>query len=87
MVKGFPYGLTVHAAKVIAEREIPREWIVRVLDQPKRTEPDRDDPDLRHALASIPEHGNRVLRVIYNYKASPWLIVSVYFDRTQRGRL
>jgi Domain of unknown function (DUF4258) len=87
MPDDFSYDLTAHAAKVISEREIPNEWIARVLMHPLKTEPDRDDPELRHALATIAEYGDRVLRIIYNYTTSPLLIVSVYFDRTQRGRL
>ncbi|MEW6541990.1 MAG: DUF4258 domain-containing protein [Nitrospirota bacterium] len=87
MPEDFPYALTAHAAKVIAEREISKDWVVLVLEHPVRTEPDRVDAGLRHSLAPIPEFGNRVLRVIYNPTVSPWLIVSVYFDRTQRGRL
>jgi len=87
MAEGFPYALTVHAAKVIAEREIPIAWVVRVLAHPEKTEPDRDDPILRHALARIPEHEQRVLRVVYNETTEPWLIVTAYFDRTQRNRL
>lgn len=87
MSPDFPYRVTVHAAKVISEREIPKEWIVRVLSHPTKTDSDRTDPELRHALAAIPEFGDRVLRVIYNHTTNPWLIVSVYFDRTQRGRL
>jgi hypothetical protein len=75
MPEDFPYALTFHAAKAISEREIPNEWIARGLMHPLKTEPDRNDPELRHALASIAEYGNRVLRVIYNHATSPLLIV------------
>jgi hypothetical protein len=85
MPDDFPYDLTAHAAKVIAEREIPLAWVLRVLAQPMKTEPDKQDPALRHALASIPEHGGRVLRVVYNERTKPWRIVTVYFDRKQRS--
>ncbi len=87
MTEDFPYHLTVHAARAMAEREIPLAWLARVLADPVRTEPDREDPDLLHALAPIPEHDGRVLRVIYNKTAEPWLIVTAYFDRRQRSRL
>lgn len=87
MLDDFPYALTGHAAEVIYAREISKEWIVRVLMHPRKTEADRNDPELRHALASILEREDRVLRVIYNHTTNPLLIVSVYFDRTQRGRL
>ncbi|MDF5723328.1 MAG: DUF4258 domain-containing protein [Rhizonema sp. PD37] len=82
-----PYTLTVHAQQVIAAREIEVEWIVRVLTQPQRTEPDREDSELRHALARIAEKGNRVLRVVYNETTIPWRIITVYFDRTQKNKL
>lgn len=55
MSEGFPYQLTLHAAKVISEREIPKEWIVRVLSHPTRIDPDRNDLGLRHALSPIPD--------------------------------
>lgn len=87
MAEGSPYELTSHAATVIRERGIKKEWIERVLRQPNKTEPDKKDPELRHALAPIGEHGDRILRVIYNDAVSPRLIVSAYFDRSQRGKL
>ncbi len=83
----FPYRLTAHAARVIAEREIVLEWVERALRTPGRTETDRLDPALRHALAPIKEHGDRILRVIYNPLREPWEIVTAYFDRTQRGKI
>lgn len=83
----FSYALTAHAARVIAKREIPLSWVGRVLRHPMRTEVDRDDPALRHAMARIPEYGDRVLHVVYNETTEPWLIVTAYFDRRQRGRL
>ncbi len=80
----FPYTLTAHAAKVIAERAIPLAWITRTLAEPYLTEPDPADPDLRHALARIQEYDHRVLRVVYNDTVEPWRIVTVYFDRSLR---
>ncbi len=87
MGAGPSYVLTAHAAKVITERGIPLAWVERVLASPARVENDRRDPTLRHALVRIPEHGDRVLRVIYKGTAQPWEVVTAYFDRTQRGRL
>jgi Domain of unknown function (DUF4258) len=80
------YELSDHARDVIREREIETTWVVRVLEQPDRTETDRDDPKLRHALGRILERGDRVLRVVYNASVNPPRIVTVYFDRRQRGR-
>lgn len=83
----FPYTLSGHALTVHKERAIPLEWIARVVEHPERVEPDRTDPELQHALARILEHDGRVLRVVYNVRATPWRIVTVYFDRNQRNRL
>jgi hypothetical protein len=35
----------------------------------------------------IPEHGGRVLRVVLNVVAAPIRVVTVYFDRSQIGKL
>ena len=48
--------------------------------QPTVTENDANDPELAHALLSIPERAFRVLRVIYNESNDPVTVVSVYFD-------
>jgi hypothetical protein len=87
MTDGFPYVLTAHAARVIAEREVSLEWVARVLSDPEETEPDRSDAGLRHALRRIPKRGNRVLRVVYDETAQPWRIVTAYFDRSQMKKL
>jgi hypothetical protein len=60
---------------------------VGVLAAPERTERDRSDPDLLHALGRIAERDNRVLRVVYNASMRPPRIVTVYFDRRQRGKI
>lgn len=69
------------------ERGISLEWVRRVLTTPEKTQPDTRDHRLRHALARIPEHGNGVLRVVYNETVDPWRIVTAYFDRTKSGGL
>ena len=80
------YQLSDHASDVLSEREIATTWVVRVLTAPERTERDRSDPDLMHALGRIAERDNRVLRVVYNPSTQPPRIVTVYFDRRQRGK-
>ena len=81
------YVLTAHARTVLAERSIREEWLARVLQQPEREEPDKEDPELTHALGSISEHGGRVLRVVYNGSIKPVRVVTAFFDRTQRNKL
>jgi hypothetical protein len=57
------------------------------LERAGETEADKDDPQLIHHLARIAEHGNRVLRVVFNNQVSPVLVVTVYFDRKLKGNL
>ena len=56
--------------QVIKDREIKTEWIQSVLAHPEKIEQDTDEIELKHALAKIPDYGNRVLRVIYKKKAN-----------------
>ena len=81
------YRLSEHAATTIRERGIKPEWIDITLDEPELSLPHEEDTALRYALRRIPEHGNRVLRVIYNADENPAVIVTVYFDRTMKGKL
>jgi len=81
------FDLTAHARTVIAERSIKEEWLERVFLNPEKVEPDRGDPALQHALGRIPEHGNRMLRIVYNQSVKPFRIVTAYFDRARRDKL
>lgn len=74
------YILTEHAEKRVRRRKINPDWIAATLENPARTENDRDDPQIAHALRPIPERGFRVLRVIYNETVDPVRIITVYFD-------
>ncbi|MGH8589601.1 MAG: DUF4258 domain-containing protein [Gammaproteobacteria bacterium] len=57
------YTLTEHARKVLAERQIPLEWLERVLHRPGLREPDPDDASLERRYRPITEFDGRVLRV------------------------
>ena len=81
------YLLTEHAATTIRERKIAPEWIDRTLDAPDLSLPHESDSALRYALKRITENENRVLRVVYNVDKNPIHIVTVYFDRTMKGKL
>ena len=63
------------------------DWLERVLVNPERTESDRADSELRHAICRIADNDGRYLRVIYNASATPWRIVTACFDRGLRGEL
>lgn len=81
------YELSHHAADMIRERRIDIKWVERVLSNPAVTEPDHEDLSLEHRFGEIAENGGRVLRVVVNVVQTPVRVVTVYFDRTKRGRL
>lgn len=81
------YELTQHARDSLQERKIPVEWMERVMARPALTEPGINDVTVESRFAKIPEHGNRVLRVVINKTVVPERVVSVYFDRTMKGKL
>ena len=81
------YELTQHARDVLAERHIPVEWLERALREPQLKQPDPADATMERRYRKIPEHGSRVLRVVVNTTVAPERVVSVYFDRTMKGKL
>jgi hypothetical protein len=68
-------------------RGINPAWVAATIENPGATEPHRDDPTILHAFRRIPEFGNRVLKVAYNKTKNPPHVVTVFFDRSARGRL
>ena len=74
---------TNHAAAMLIERKIPHEWIQRTINEPERTYTG-DDGNL-HYLKSVPEFGNRVLRVVVNPMAIPVTVITFFFDRRVKG--
>lgn len=81
------YLLTIHASRVIRERQIADEWVRPVLLNPEKIEQDARSNRVRHALARLPERGGRVLRIIYDDTESPKRVITAYFDRSRRGQL
>lgn len=78
------YVLSTHAERVLIERGIKRDWVERTLAEPDETRPDARDKSLVHHLRVIPEHGNRVLRIVVNETVDPRRIVTIFFDRRER---
>lgn len=81
------YELSHHARDVLVERHIPVEWLERALREPELKRPDPTDATLERRYRKIPEHEDRVLRVVVNTTVAPERVVSVYFDRTMKGKL
>jgi hypothetical protein len=63
------------------------EWLERTLNTPELILPDLDDAEVERRFRKIPEYGGRVLRVAVNTAVEPVRIVSVFFDRTLKGKL
>ena len=81
------YELTQHAQKVMEERNIAIKWMERTLFQPELVLPDIEDNTVERYFRKIPEFGGRVLRVAVNTKVEPVRVVSIFFDRTMKGKL
>jgi len=81
------YQITKHALKALEEREIQIEWMELTLASPELVLPDPMDASVERRFRRIPEFGNRVLRVAVNTTVEPNRVVSVFFDRTMKGKL
>lgn len=81
------YILSNHAKERILERGIQEKWIEDALSAPQLTDIDSRDSSIHIVWKKISEFGNRVLRVCYNPNTDPIIIVTVFFDRSMRGKL
>ena len=85
--QGMKFNFTKHALRAMEERQIPPEWVEQTINHPELRIPDRNDSELDRFYRRIPEFGNRVLRVAVNTRVESWRVVSVFFDRTMKGKL
>lgn len=60
------------------------EWVERTVREPEWTRPDPRRVGVERRFRSIPEFGNRVLRVVCYETALEIRILTVFFDRTAR---
>lgn len=67
---------------MLAERQIPEEWVQRTLDSPESEE--MDEEGLFHLFRAIPEFGGRVIHVIIDRQAQSPRVVTLFFDRRAR---
>jgi hypothetical protein len=81
-----PIVLSKHAQDMVDEREIPLDWIERVLRHPVFDEPDRRNPGAVRAYAPIAEFGNRMLRVVYYDDGNQIRVITLFFDRRAARR-
>ncbi len=71
----------------LAERELDRAWVERVVRAPSAWEPDPGDPDLIRLFGRVPERGDRMLRVVLCMEAGTRCrIITVHLDRNAGRR-
>ena len=81
------YELTKHAQKALEERGIQSAWMDKTLSAPECVLADPEDATVERYFRRIPEFGGRILRVAVNTTVEPKRVVSVFFDRTMKGKL
>jgi hypothetical protein len=81
------YEMTKHAQRALEEREILVKWMERTLTVPELVLSDPEDATVEQHFRRIPEFGNRVLRVAVNTAVELNRVVSVFFNRTMKGKL
>lgn len=74
---------TVHAAKMLSERNRPELGGATLLDHDS-VEPDPRHADLKRAFHRIPERDGRVLRVVYGATDGTLRVVTLFLDRGRR---
>lgn len=74
---------THHAVARMANRQLERAWVERVVAKPETVEDEEFDSELEHRLGKVPELANRVLRVIES-KSDPVRVVTVHLDRRMK---
>jgi hypothetical protein len=75
---------TRHAAEMLTERNIKRDWVERTLTDPQSVEPDPSRDNVFRAYRPIAERDNRVLRVVYTQDKNEVRVLTSFFDRARR---
>jgi hypothetical protein len=76
--------LTRHAAEMLTERNIERDWVERAVTDPQSVEPDPSRDNVFRAFHTIAEREGRVLRVVYTLRNGEIRILTAFFDRARR---
>ncbi len=75
------FVLTGHAASAVDERKLAITWIEQAALSPNWIEPDTRWPRVERRVRAIPEHGNRILRVVCVETDEEIRIITAFFDR------
>ncbi len=81
-----PIVLTAHARLRLQSRGIDPRWIEMTVREPEWVERDPVDPAVERRFRTIPEFGNRVLRVASVETNSNVRVISAMFDRNARRK-
>ncbi len=80
------FTYTSHALEMLIDPTIEREWIERTVLSPDSVEPDAKHRDRIRAFGALPERDGRVLRVVYVAGVNEARIITLFLDRSRRGR-
>lgn len=73
------FEFSSHAKNMLAERNIPEEWIWKTIDEPDQNWMGNDGNT--HYTKHIKERDGRALHVVTNPDVHPKRIITVFFDR------
>lgn len=73
-----------HAAAMLVEREIAREWVERTILSPDQVESDPRHAERTRAYKALPERDGRVLRVVYARSGQAYRVITLFLDRGRR---
>jgi len=75
-----------HAIVAMRERDLEEAWVERAVREPEWTEPDPRDPDAVRHFRTVPERGNRFLRVVLVESSENIRILTAFLDRGARPK-
>lgn len=81
------FVLSNHAQERAVQRGIREQWIEETILNPQQTEIDPVNSKALRAWRKIPERNNSILRVVYNPETTPFVVITVFFDRSMKGKL
>ncbi len=71
-------------SKMLVERGIGLEWVMRTVDQPDSMEADPKDAAVVRNYKAIGERGGRVLRAVCKVEAGSMVVITACLDRSKR---
>ncbi len=83
MIAGFDF--TAHAERMLIERGIAQDWVIRAVREPARIE--RRSDGTIHYLKQITERGDRILRVVVVHDGNVPRVITAFFDRREKGEI